>query len=127
MPEGAVVTRFTLPGNAQERSINLAPLFDNSQPAGIWVEVPEDFSMLYLEGELVRGQGKKRALMSPPLVPGKPCSLRLRATSIIGTNFVVEDRQVVIQAGQVVSVTFDGSSPLVVPMSQLVPEMPPAK
>jgi hypothetical protein len=126
-PQGVVVTRFTLPGNAQQ-SLSIAPLFNQqSCPAGIWIEVPRENSILYVGDELVHGFGKKRALESPPLQMGVPCALQLRVASVMGENFVIEDRQIQIRAGEVTSVTFDGSSALVVPLSQLEPAAPEKK
>jgi uncharacterized protein (TIGR03000 family) len=85
-------------------------------PAAVQVTVPDPHALLFVDGELVRTRGTTRQLESPALPPGKTYPLRVRAAYVVGNNFVIEDREVLIRAGENASVTFDGARALVVPL-----------
>jgi hypothetical protein len=68
-PEGPVVARFKLPSAFQ--SPTRLPL-PESAPATLRVEIPDADGLLYVEGELIHGDGTVRSLQSPPLPPGSP-------------------------------------------------------
>jgi uncharacterized protein (TIGR03000 family) len=112
-PDGPVVSYFTLPSFLH--SPNALPLPD-AAPALLYVEIPDFYGNLYIEGELVRGWGTARHLQSPPLPPGKDYPVRLRAAFQRGDNLLIEDRQVVLRAGQSSVVRFDGSAAISVPL-----------
>ena len=65
--------------------------------------------------------------MSSPLSPGKTCCVRLRAASVIGDKFYVEEKEILLRAGEVTQVTFDVTTAQVVPLTQIIEPMPPAK
>jgi hypothetical protein len=105
-PEGPVVARFKLPSAFQ--SPKRLPL-PESAPASLGVEFPDADGLLYVEGELIHGDGPVRLLQSPPMPPGAACPLHLRAAFKVGDQFLIEDKQVFIQAGESATVLFDGS------------------
>jgi uncharacterized protein (TIGR03000 family) len=112
-PEGPVVTRFTLPSNFHSPTM---PPWLGAAPATIQVDIPDVDGLLYVEGQRVRTDGAlRRYLQSPQLPPGQDCLLRLTAVFGVGDQILVEDRQVVIRAGQGTAVTFDGSRAVAVP------------
>jgi uncharacterized protein (TIGR03000 family) len=81
------------------------------------VDIPDTDGLLYIEGQKVPTDGAlRRYLQSPPLPPGKECLLRLTAVFGVGNRILVEDREVLIRAGQCTVVTFDGSRAVAVPM-----------
>ncbi len=105
-PEGPVVAYFKLPSAFQ--SATRLPLPD-AAPASLRVEIPDADGLLYIEGELIHGDGPVRVLQSPPLAPGVDCPLHVRAAFKVGDHFYIEDKQVLLRAGNGVAVTFDGS------------------
>jgi uncharacterized protein (TIGR03000 family) len=104
-PEGPVVTRFQLP--SPFHNPHSVPL-PQAAPAFIRVEIPDDFGLLYVEGELLRTHGTVRQLQSPDLPPGMTYPLHLRSAFKVGNNLLIEDKQVLIRAGEATSVTFAG-------------------
>jgi uncharacterized protein (TIGR03000 family) len=121
-PEGPVVSHFTLPSFLC--SPNALPLPD-AAPALLRIEIPDVYGNLYIEGDLFRGAGMVRQLQSPPLPPGKAYPLRLRAAYQAGNNLLIEDRQVVLRAGQSNLVNFDGASAISVPLPKENLELAP--
>jgi hypothetical protein len=105
-PKGSVVAHFKLPSAFQ--SPTRLPL-PESAPASLRVEMPDKDGLLYVEGELIHGDGTIRLLQSPPLTPGAVCPLHLRAAFKVGNHFFIEDKQVLLRAGDGVAATFDGS------------------
>jgi uncharacterized protein (TIGR03000 family) len=112
-PEGPVVARFKLPSAFQ--SPTRLPL-PESAPASLRVEIPDADGLLYVEGELIRGDGTVRSLQSPPMPPGAACPLHLRAAFKVGDHFFIEDKQIMIRAGEGAAVTFDGRQAASVPL-----------
>ena len=112
-PEGPVVTRFTLPSDLRGPTGTPLP---ECVPASIRVDIPDNYGVLYVEGELLRTYGTARQLQSPPLPPGKPYPLHLRCVFAVGDKLLIEDKQVLIRAGESSAVTFDGSRALSVPL-----------
>jgi uncharacterized protein (TIGR03000 family) len=121
-PEGPVVTRFKLPSAFQ--SPTRLPL-PESAPASLQVEIPDADGLLYVEGELIRGDGTVRLLQSPPLSPGSACPLHLRAAFKVGDHLLIEDKQVFLRAGEGSAVTFDGSRAASVPLPRRADEPRP--
>jgi uncharacterized protein (TIGR03000 family) len=113
-PEGPIVARFKLPSAFQ--SPMRLPL-PQSAPASLHVELPDADGLLYVEGELIHGDGTVRLLQSPPLAPGAACPLHLRAAFKVGDGFFIEDKQVLIRAGEGVALTFDGAQAASVPLT----------
>jgi hypothetical protein len=109
-PAGPVVTHFTLPSNFHSPT---TPPWLGTAPATLQVDIPDTYGLLYIEGQKVPTDGAfRRYLESPPLPPGQDCLLRLRAVFAVGEQILIEDRQVLIRAGQRTVVTFDGSRPV---------------
>ena len=104
-PDGPVVARFILPSAFQ--SPNRPPL-PESAPAFLQVEIPDDDGLLYIEGELIHTKGTVRWYQSPPLPPGRDCTLHLRAAFQSGDHLLIEDKEVSLQAGANTAVKFDG-------------------
>lgn len=121
-PEGPVVAHFKLPSAFQ--SPTRLPL-PESAPAFLRVEVPDPDGLLYVEGELIHGDGMVRLLQSPPMPPGAACPLHLRAAFKVGDRFFIEDKQVLLRAGDGVAATFDGSQAASVPLTQHLDEPRP--
>ena len=67
-PEGPVITRFKLP--AVIHSPVSIPFLEYT-PATIFVDIPDNIGLLYLDGELLPTKGVSRQLESPPLPAGK--------------------------------------------------------
>jgi uncharacterized protein (TIGR03000 family) len=112
-PSGPVVARFVLPSAFQSPD---RPPLPGSAPAFLRVEVPDPDAMLYVEGALVRGDGTVRQLQSPPLPPGEGCPVRLRAVFQVGDRILIQDKKVLIRAGEGAGVAFDGRGALSVPL-----------
>jgi len=110
-PEGPVVTRFVLPSTL--RSPHSVPL-PRSAPALLQVEIPDDYGLLYIEGDLVRTRGTVRHLQSPELPPGVAYPLHLRGAFKVGDNLLIQDMQVQIRAGESTTATFDGTGAVTV-------------
>lgn len=104
-PEGPIVSRFVLPSPLH--SPHRVPL-PEAAPASLQVEIPDTFGLLYVEGAMIRGQGTKRYLQSPPIPPGQQLAIHLRAAFQRGKQLLIEDHVVAIAAGTHTSVIFDG-------------------
>ena len=113
-PEGKEITRFKMPSLLH--SPNALPL-PSAAPASVQVEVPDGNALLFIDGEKVRAWGTSRQFESPALAPGKSYPLRVRAAYVVGNNFLIEDKEIMIRAGESVAVTFDGKGALVVPLN----------
>ena len=68
--------------------------------------------------------GTVRHLESPPLPPGLPIPLRVRAAFKVGDNLLLEDKTALVQAGQGAALTFDGSGAIRVPLPSSGAELP---
>ena len=110
-PEGPVVTRFVLPSTFH--SPHGVPI-PQAAPAYLQVSIPDDYGLVYVEDSLVRSHGNARKLQSPDLPPGVTYSLRLRGVFKAGDSLLIQDKQVVIRAGENAPVTFDGSDAIAV-------------
>jgi uncharacterized protein (TIGR03000 family) len=119
-PEGPIVTRFTLPSVFQSPD---RPPLPGSASCFITVELPDPDGMLYFEGKLIRTQGTSRLFESPILPPGEGCSVHLCAVFKVGTRLLIEDKQVLIRAGEASAIQFDGSRAVSVSLEQKAPEL----
>lgn len=120
-PEGPVVYQFTAPSAWQGSPPLPVP---GCAPARLQVQMPDDNGLLYIEDELIRSAGTSRQVQSPPLAPGRSFPLRVRAAFKSGENLLIEDKQVMIRAGQVSAVAFDGSRALSVPLPRTDADLP---
>jgi uncharacterized protein (TIGR03000 family) len=114
-PEGKVIARFKMPSVFHDP--NPAPL-PSASPALVQVEIPDVHGQLFIDGELVRTQGGSRQLESPRLPLGKAYPLRIRGVYVVGDQFFIEDRQVMIRAGETTAITFDGKDAIRVPLQK---------
>ena len=112
-PAGPVLTRFRLPSMLHSPT---APPLPESAPAVLEVTIPDDYGLLYIDGELVRTRGPVRHLESPLLPPGLAYPVRVRAAFKRGDHLLIEDKVILLQAGQGAAVTFDGSAAVAVPL-----------
>jgi uncharacterized protein (TIGR03000 family) len=119
--EGKEITRFKMPSVFQDP---YAPPLSTLIPAAVRVEVPDPDALLFIEGERVRVSGASRQLESPGLAPGKAYPLRLRAAYVVGDNFLIEDKEITIRAGESTGVTFDGSRAVIVPLRKDTAQSP---
>jgi hypothetical protein len=117
-PEGPVVTRFTMPSIVH--SLHNPP-FPPPAPAYLQVGIPDPYGLLYIEDELVRTGDGSRLLQSPPLPRGCAHPLRLRAVFASGDRLLIEDKVVLLRAGESSRVTFDGSGAVAVPLPRQNP------
>jgi uncharacterized protein (TIGR03000 family) len=123
-PEGPVVTRFSLPSTFY----GWTPLpMTEWAPGLVQVAVPDSNGIVYIEGQLIRSEGTARQFQSPPLPPGKPYALHVRAAFKVGDHLLIEDQQVLLRAGQVTAVTFTGSRAVSVPLPRADGELPPPR
>jgi uncharacterized protein (TIGR03000 family) len=117
-PEGPVVTRFTVPNVFQAPGavefLGLVPA--SLQPASLQVEIPDINGVLYIEGKLVRSTGTSRQLESPPLPPGQDHPIKIRGVFAVGDRLLIEDKTLLLRAGQSIRVTFDGAQAVSVPL-----------
>jgi uncharacterized protein (TIGR03000 family) len=114
--EGKEITRFKMPSVFRDP---YQPPLPSAAPASLQVEVPDPHALLFIEGDLVRTKGKSRQLESPILPPGKAYPLHVRAAFVVGEDFLIEDKQVALRAGESTTVTFDGTRALRVPLQKV--------
>jgi len=114
-PEGKDVAYFRFPSLIQAPYPAPTP---TGAPANLQIEIPDPHGLVYVDGELVRGTGTTRQMLSPKLSPGKAYPLRVRGTYVVGDNFLIEDKQVVLRAGETTAFAFDGKQALSVPMKK---------
>jgi uncharacterized protein (TIGR03000 family) len=112
-PEGPVVTKFRLPSALH---MPYRPPLPQAAPAMIDVGIPDPIGLLLIEGETTKTKGTARKLESPLLAPGKDYPIRLRAAFAVGDRLLIEDRDVVIHAGDSIAVNFDGSRAIAAPL-----------
>ena len=78
--------------------------------------MPDPDGLLYIEGELIRSKGISRQLQSPPIPLDRHLPLRLRTAFKVGDNLLIEDKQILLHAGESTTVIFDGRKALSVPL-----------
>ncbi len=111
-PHGPVITRFTLPSSLCSPTM---PPWLETAPGYLQVDIPDRYGQVYIEDVLVEGSGPRRYFQSPPLPPGQDHLLRLRGVFQLGKHLLIEDRQVLLRAGQWTAVTFTGRGATAVP------------
>jgi hypothetical protein len=124
-PEGPIVTRFTMPSILKSPTTPpFPPLLQGppsaplppSAPAFLQVSIPDAYGLIYIEDQLVHRKDASGLLQSPPLQPGRAYPLRVRAVFAAGDKLLIEDKQVLLRAGESTTVTFDGSRAVAVPL-----------
>jgi hypothetical protein len=106
-PEGPVVTRFTLPAITRSQANPRFPP-PPTMSAFVRVYVPDPYGIVYIEDQLVRTKSADRVFESPPLPLSKVYPLRLAAVFQVGDRIFVEEKTVMLRAGERSVVTFDG-------------------
>jgi uncharacterized protein (TIGR03000 family) len=130
-PDGPVTSRMILPSAAQSAALPLAlqhhaPLFTAPSEAAphkpapdracVQIHIPDPSGVLYLDGKLTNTRGTTRQLESPPLEFGKTHVFKLRAGFQVGENLLIEEKEVLVRAGELSDVTFDGARAKSVPL-----------
>jgi uncharacterized protein (TIGR03000 family) len=138
-PQGPVTEKLVFPGAAQSSYLpfalqdqvvngppwaagrNLPPAPAVVPPvapdrAYVQVQIPDPIGVLYLDGKLTDTAGTSRRLESPPLARGQSHVFRLRAGFKAGDNLLIEEKEVVVRAGEAADVTFDGKRATSVPL-----------
>jgi len=102
-----------VPFAPQTQAVPIKPAPDR---AGVQVSIPDPSGVLYLDGRLTDTRGTSRHLESPSIGPGKAYVFKLRAGFQVGENLLIEEKEVVVRAGQLTEVTFDGTRATSVPL-----------
>ena len=126
-PEGKEIARFKFPSVFHDPYPAPMP---TGAPAVLQVQIPDAYGLIFVDDELIRTKGTTRQLESPKLPPGKAYPIRLRAAYAVGDKLLIEEKQVLIRAGESTPVTFDGSRAHAVPLRPdniSVGQAPPAK
>src|SRR5262249_22310263 len=111
-PEGPVITRFVMPSLNRDPN---APFFTDAVPGWLTVEVPDNYTLLFVDGQLTESRGTVRQLESPPLPPDQAFTLNLRTAIRSGDKVLIEDKQVVMRSRERAVVKFDGSQTFAIP------------
>jgi hypothetical protein len=113
-PEGPVVTRFLLPSALHSPTAVPVP---GMSPASLHVEIPDNFGLLYIDGEMLKSAASTaRLLETQPLAPGKNYSLKVRGVYAIGDTLLIEEKTITLTAGQSARISFDGNGAIAVPL-----------
>jgi hypothetical protein len=88
------------------------------------VHVPDARGLLYVNGEPEPRYGPVQVLRTEPLYAHTPQTFLLRAAFRSGDNLLIEERTVSVSAGEVTSVTFDGSGAVRVKLPAGAEELP---
>jgi uncharacterized protein (TIGR03000 family) len=138
-PYGPLTERMVLPSAAQSSLVPLAlqhqaipgtphgqavPLTPAPDRACVQVAIPDPIGLLYVDGRLTDTRGTTRLIESPPLERGKAHVFRLRAGFKVGDNLLIEEKEVVVRAGEPAAVTFDGARATAVPLPRSGPQAP---
>ncbi len=136
-PDGPVTTRMVLPSSGQSPLVPLALQHQSVPPGatlhfgasaapavpavpavtcGMRVQMPDPIGLLYVDGRLTDSRGESRVVPSP--APGKTQVVRLRAAFKVGDNLLIEEKEVVVRAGEIAEVKFDGARAMSVPLPQ---------
>jgi hypothetical protein len=108
-PDGPVTTRMVYPSSGQSSLVPLALQHQVVMPSpapgacGVRVQIPDPIGLLYVDGRLSDSRGEARFVETPA------GTVRLRAAFKSGEKLLIEEKEVVVRAGQVTDVAFDGS------------------
>jgi uncharacterized protein (TIGR03000 family) len=137
-PDGPVTSRMVYPSSEQsslvplalQHQIVLSPPSPEAPPPGadlvracVRVQMPDPKALLYLDGRETDTAGAVRDIQSPLLARGQPHVFRLLAAYKAGDNVLMLDREVVVRAGEVAAVSFDGVAALAVPSPRTRPKL----
>lgn len=78
---------------------------DKPMGANLKISVPAD-AKLYVDGKLAPGSGAERAFYTPALEPGKKFFYDVKAELLVGGQVVVDEKRVIVEAGQTVVESF---------------------
>jgi uncharacterized protein (TIGR03000 family) len=135
-PDGRVTTKTVYPSAAQSSWLPLtlqhqavpgaepspaAPAMPAPDRACAQVNIPDPIGLLYIDGRLTETRGTARRIESPPLTPGATHTFRLRAAFQVGERLLIEEKDVVVRAGQTADVAFDGARATSVPLPRSQP------
>jgi hypothetical protein len=124
-PEGPVVTRFLLPSALHSPTALPVP---GMSPASLHVEIPDNFGLIYIDGEMVKSPASMaRVLETQPLAPGKSYSFRLRGVYAKGEKLLIEEKCLTLTAGQAARIQFDGNGAIAVPLRASEHSDPPRR
>jgi hypothetical protein len=121
-PNGSV-TRTVLPSAAQSSLVPLAlqhqavPSSPAPAATGLRVRVPDPIGLLYVDGRLTDTRGESRIIE----MTDKTQVVRLRAAFKAGDNLLIEEKEVVVRAGGLTEVNFDGARATSVPLPKSRP------
>jgi hypothetical protein len=126
-PDGPVTTRMVYPSSGQSSLVPLALQHQVKLPSpeplpatcGARVQIPDPIGLLYVDGRLTDTRGESRFIEAP--APGRDQVVRLRAAFKAGENLLIEEKEVMIRAGQVTEVAFDGARATAVPLPKTRP------
>src|SRR5204862_4248876 len=96
-PDGKEVTRFRLPSVFQNP---YTPPLSELLPALVYVQIPDVHGNIYIDCELLRTVRTTRRLESPGLPTGASHPVRVRAVYAVGDEMLIEDRDIVLRAGE---------------------------
>jgi uncharacterized protein (TIGR03000 family) len=82
------------------------------------IVVPDAHGLLYVDGNPSPRTGASHLLTTPLLEAGQTHVFHLRAAFRSGNQLLIEDRALTVQAGQQVSLTFDGANAVAVSLPQ---------
>jgi uncharacterized protein (TIGR03000 family) len=117
-PNSVPVTPFTMPPATH---FTTSPTTPGTAPGLIAVNIPESDGVVFIDDQLIPSSGKLRYLQSPPLAPGQAYPLHLRAAYVVGDHVLVQEKQVVIRAGETANANFDGKNTISVPVPEPLP------
>src|SRR5262245_58448716 len=111
--KGGPATRITYPSMLHSP---VGPPNPNMGRGYVRVFVPEPGAVVYVNGELTDSSGLERVLATDYLEAGHDHLIRLQAGFRSGDQLLIQERAVVVRAGETASVTFDGAGALAVPL-----------
>ena len=114
-PEGPVVAKFRFPSVFHTPE---TPPLPTATPGLLLVQIPDPYGLIFVDSELVRTKGTSRQFESPPLALGKAYPLNVRAAYAIGDKLLIEEKQVLLRAGETIPIDFDGKRALAVPLKR---------
>jgi len=95
---GRVLTSVANQGSTENRAV----LLNVSVPAS---------AEIWFEGKKTAQSGRRRQFISPPLIPGREYSYDVKARWTENGKEVTRTRHLVVQAGDVISVSFNSATP----------------
>ena len=110
--------------HASRSHFHVPPPLPECAPALITVGIPDDCGLIYIDDQLIAGDGTWRYLQSPALPPGASYLLHLRAAFKVGDNLLIEEKSILIHVGESITVKFDGQKAISVPLPREAERLP---